>query len=206
MARYGKSNTGKILLLIVLIVVLALGGVLWLDILGIVDARDTISPVTKLFGIEPRTVLEEPDDVGLLDRQRIEKQREALDLYREELVMQAADTAAQLETLQQLDAELTRREEELKEKEKSLNEALKRYENKRANLEQSALYFTGMPPQNAVDILLEMEDLDVIEILRTAERLAQEAGESSVVAYWISLMPPERGAAIQREMSLTPGE
>ena len=63
-----------------------------------------------------------------------------------------------------------------------------------------------MPPDKARDILLEMGDQDVIDILRVTERLAEEAGESSLVAYWLSLMPADRSAAIQRKMTIKPDE
>jgi flagellar protein FlbB len=99
---------------------------------------------------------------------------------------------------------LEEKEKALAEQEKSFNERLKQYENRRANLRQSAEYFAGMPPQHAVDRLLEMEDQDIIDILRTSERLAQESGEGSLVAYWLSLMPSERAAQLSRKMLKKP--
>jgi flagellar protein FlbB len=69
-------------------------------------------------------------------------------------------------------------------------------------MEQIAQYLVGMPPASAVDIMMNMEDQDLIDILRTVERLAQEAGEQSIVSYWFSLMAernPERAAALQRK-------
>ena len=43
-------------------------------------------------------------------------------------------------------------------------------------------------------------DMDVIDILRMAEENARVAGEQSLVAFWLSLMPPERSATLVRKM------
>ena len=99
---------------------------------------------------------------------------------------------------------MNEKEKALEDREKSFNEIVKQYENRNANLRQSAEYYNGMPPEKAVERMLELEDQDLIDILRTAEQLAQEAGQTSIVAYWISLMPPERAAVVNRKMLKKP--
>ena len=54
-------------------------------------------------------------------------------------------------------------------------------------------------------LLLAMDDQDVIDVLRVTEEQAAEAGEVSLVAYWLSLMPSDRAAVLQRKMSRTTG-
>ncbi|MDA3956549.1 hypothetical protein [Oceanispirochaeta sp.] len=61
-----------------------------------------------------------------------------------------------------------------------------------------------MPPQNAVSILLQMDDTEMVDLLRTSERLATVSGKASLVAFWLSLMPSERAAQIQSKMALKP--
>ena len=61
-----------------------------------------------------------------------------------------------------------------------------------------------MPPKNAVAILVAMDDQDVIDVLRKADEVAAARGEASTVAYWLSLMPGERAAEIQRKMANKP--
>jgi flagellar protein FlbB len=41
--------------------------------------------------------------------------------------------------------------------------------------------------------------------MRVTEELAVEAGEASLVAYWLSLMPADRAAALQRKMARKTG-
>jgi flagellar protein FlbB len=61
-----------------------------------------------------------------------------------------------------------------------------------------------MPPQNAVNIISAMNDQDAIDILRKTEEIARAEETASVVAFWLSLMEPERAAEIQRKMSGRP--
>ena len=49
-----------------------------------------------------------------------------------------------------------------------------------------------------------MDDQDVIDVLRRADEDATALGQTSLVAYWLSLMPPERAAEIQRKMANKP--
>ena len=61
-----------------------------------------------------------------------------------------------------------------------------------------------MAPANAVAILLAMDDQDMIDTLRKVDEIAEQEGKSSMVSYWMSLMPPERVAQIQRKMTVKP--
>ena len=81
------------------------------------------------------------------------------------------------------------------------NERVQAFDNRRDNLRQNADYLVGMPPASAVKILLEMEDQYVIDLFRVTEEQARRSGEVSLVAYWLSLMPPERAATLQRKMA-----
>jgi flagellar protein FlbB len=61
-----------------------------------------------------------------------------------------------------------------------------------------------MRPQAAVDILVAMDDQTVIDVLRKVEEMAAASGKSSMGSYWLSLMPSERAAEIQRKMLSKP--
>jgi flagellar protein FlbB len=196
----------RMFILVLLIVILALGGLLWFDYLGLIQAKPFFSPVMGLFGMDVPEKAPESGrlDTLMLEKERLAKQIEALDIRNEELENHE-------ESLRQMEAELVQkmevleeRESELKEREISFNQRLKQYENIRANLRQSAAYFNGMPPQQAVDRMLEMEDQDVIDILRMSEEMAAEAGQDSIVSFWLSLMPPERAAVLSRKMIKQP--
>ncbi len=200
------SNVVKILLLLLLILLLAMGGFIWFDYLGLVNIKERLSPAMNLVGLSAPDKIEETGQPLMLEQERLKKQRQALSIQSEELEQRKEQIAQREKEVQQKLETLEEREKALEEREKSFNERVKQYENKRANLRQSAQYFVSMPPQDAVDRLLEMEDQDVIDLLRTVERMAQEAGEDSIVSFWLSLMPPDRAARLSRKMLKKPEE
>lgn len=196
----------RILLLLLLIVVLSLGGLLWFDYLGLIDAKSTLAPILGLVGIQPPESTAQVDDPLLLDKERLKKERQALELLaesldnrEEELLTAEEDFAKRLEALEE-------REKQLEEKETSFDERVRLYDDKKKNIEQIASDLGGMPPDNAVAIMNQMEVQYLIDVLRTSQRLSEEAGEAAMVSFWLSLMAPERAAEIQRKMAIKPSE
>ncbi|MFP4179771.1 MAG: periplasmic-type flagellar collar protein FlbB [Spirochaetaceae bacterium] len=203
---FGGSNILKILLLLLLIILLAAGGLLWFDYLGLINARERFSPVLSIVGLGGPEEIEDTGEPLMLEQERLDKQREALSIQTEELQEREESLEEREREIDQIVESLEEKEKALEEREKSFNEKLEQYDNKRANLRQSAKYYTGMPPENAVERLLEMDDQDVIDILRTVERLAEEEGEDSVVSFWLSLMPSDRAAELSRKMLKKPAD
>ncbi|MCF7928029.1 MAG: flagellar protein FlbB [Spirochaetales bacterium] len=199
-----RSAFLRILLMLLLVIALAGGGALLLDYLGFIDVKDQAAPVLELVGIDTRTQVEDTAEPLLLERERVKKQEEAIDRRLDELEEREAALDEREDELLQLRQKLEEREASLAEREKSFNERVKQYDNKRANIVQNAQYLGGMPPENAVEIMNNMAVQDVVAVLRESERLAREAGEQSVVAFWLSLMKPDRAAQIQRRMAETP--
>lgn len=202
MAR--SKGIGKSIVLLLLIVVLVLSGLMWFDHLGIIRFRH-FAPIYRLFGA--KTVSAPAVSTHLvsdIDQERINKQREALDLYKEELDKRDSDLAESERTNAQIAAELAEREKSQEEREKTFNEAKEKYDKKEVNIEQIANNLNGMQPKAAVDILTAMDDQLVIDVLRKVEEMAQSGGTASMASYWLSLMPPDRAATIQRKLVSKP--
>ena len=193
----------RIVLLVLLVGVLALGGLVWFDYLGVVDARRTLAPVFALFGARRPEV--EAEDPMLLDKERLSKQLESVAVRAEELGAREQALASKEQELAQKVEQVQEREKAVEDREKLFNERVKAYDNRRENLVKNSAYLVGMPPDKAVKILLSMEDQDVIDLMRVTEELAVEAGETSMVAYWLSLMPADRAAGLQRKMARKSG-
>jgi len=205
-AEFGEVRPGiRIFILILLLAVLSLGAVIWFDYLGLLDAKAALAPVYQLLGAQRRGAASSPDDPNLLDRERLARQAESLSLQQEELATRGAAQDRREKELAQLSQDLADRESAVDSREKAFNERVKAFENRRVNLVQNAKYLVGMPPTNARDILVKMEDQDVIDIFRIVEDEARKAGEESTVAYWLSLMPADRAATLQRKMARKPG-
>ncbi|MEE0885294.1 MAG: flagellar protein FlbB [Treponema sp.] len=198
---------GKSIVLIMLIIIMALGGLLWFDFLGVVHMKSVFSPLYKILGKEPQTSVTATSTnpvVADLDQDRINKQREAIDLRMEELDKRENEIAQKEKLNEQIASELSNREKSQEEREKTFNQTLKQYDDKNVNIEQIAANLNGMRPEAAVNILVAMDDQTVIDVLRKVEEIAARNGTSSMGSYWLSLMPAERAAEIQRKMLSKP--
>ena len=202
-----KKSLGKSFVLLIIILILIVGGLLWFDYLGVVHVKNLFAPLYTLMHKTPQTsttATQSKPLVANLDEDRLLKQREALDIYKEELEKREADIEAVEKQNEQVSAELAEREKNQEEREKTFNSTVKKYDDKNINVEQIAKNLNGMRPEAAVDILKAMDDQTVIDVLRKVEELAAASGSASMGSYWLSLMPPERAAEIQRKMISKP--
>ena len=201
------KNFGKSFVLILIILILISGGLLWFDYLGIIHVKSVFSPVYKLLGKEPQTSVTSTQSDPLtanLDEDRLNKQLQAIDIRMEELDKRESDLEASEKQNAQVAAELAEREKNQEEREKTFNLTVKKYDDKEVNIEQIANNLNGMRPEAAVGILVAMDDQIVIDVLRKVEEMAAENGTMSMGSYWLSLMPSDRAAEIQRKMISKP--
>lgn len=206
MAGFGKQRImGRVVVMLILIIALVIGGLFWFDFLGLIDAKALFSPVLQLAGLPTRTGGALPaESPTLLDDERYAKQLEAVEALRQELDARSSALDEREAGIEAMAQEIEERQKALEEREKSFNSLAERYDNRKANIEQNARYLTGMPPEDAVAILGSLDDQTAIDILRAVEELAAQTGEASVVSYWLSLLPPERAADLQRKMNAKP--
>ena len=197
---------GKSILLLILILILAVFGIIWFDYLGLIQAKHVVSPVYKLIGLQPQTSVSVSSPKNMeeldLDNDRYAKRLEALDVRVEELDKREADIAKQEENNTQVAQELEDRQAAQEEREKTFNNEVKKYDDRSTNIEQIVSNLRGMQPTKAVEILSEMDDQDIIDVLRKEQALY--AGSGSMGSYWLSLMEPARAAEIQRKMANKP--
>ncbi len=207
MAKISAVKTGsRVVALILLILILVLGGFVWFDFLGLINAKELASPLLQRVGINlgiPDPV-ENVEDTMLLEKERLDKLEQALDLRESELDKREEEIKTSEDEIKQMLDSIKERETAFEEQEKSFNDRLKAYDNRNTNLRQAAEYFVGMPPQDAVNMFLEMDDQDVIDIMRAHQTISDEAGTASMVSYWLSLMPSDRAAALNRKMLKKP--
>lgn len=184
-----------------LIAIMALGGLMWFDYLGVINVKRIFTPIYRLLGKEPQVSAANSSSpvTADLDQERIDKQREALELYREELDRRENEISEKEKLNEQIALELSNREKTQEERERVFDQTVKQYDDRNLNIEQIALNLNGMQPQAAVNILLAMDDQVVIDVLRKVEEIASRDGSSSMGSYWLSLMPSERAAEIQRK-------
>jgi len=199
---------GRIVVLLLLIFILAAGGLIWFDYLNLIDAKAVLAPVYKHIPFvrkDGRTQPVSPPETPLnLDNERLTMRLEALNLRDMEIDARERDLNISRGEIDQMAQELEERQKALEEQEKSLRAQAEDAENKDSNVDRIARNLNGMPPERAVAIISAMEDQEVIDILRKTEEIAAAAGRSSLVPYWLSLMDPVRAAEIQRKMAGRP--
>jgi flagellar protein FlbB len=196
---------GRVIVLLLLIAVMAAGGVLWFDYLNVIDAKTVLAPLYRFIGREgrsqPKTT---PEEYINLDAERLAVRLEALELQKMELDTRQRDMDSRYGEIEQMAQELEERQKALDERENSLRAQAADAENKDRNIEDNARILTGMPPERAVGIMSAMDDQDVIDVLRKTEEIARADQSSSIVPYWLSLMDPQRAAELQRKMAGRP--
>jgi flagellar protein FlbB len=193
------------IVLLVLILVMAAGGIVWFDYLNLIDMKTVLAPFYRLIGREGRSQVEVPLEESLsLDAERLTVRLEALELRELEMEKREQGMLTRQAELEQMAQELEERQKALDERENSFNALVEQAEIKERNIEQYARYLNGMPPERAVGIITAMDDQAAIDVLRMTEDIAQREGATSIVSYWLSLLPPERAAELQRKMAARP--
>jgi flagellar protein FlbB len=201
---------GRVIVLLLLVAVLAAGGILWFDYLNIIDAKAVLSPLSRYIGLQersqPKTM---PDEDLNLDAERLAVRLEALDLFKMELNNREKDLEIHYGEIEQMAQELEERQKTLDERENSLRAQAADAENKDKNIETVARNLMNMQPERAVGIMSAMNDQNVLDVLRKTDELAQAAGTASLVPFWLQLMAgtPEgaaRAAELNRKMTGRP--
>lgn len=196
---------GRVIVLLLLIAVLAAGGLVWFDYLNVIDAKAVLSPLSRFIGREGRSQpATTPEDLLNLDAERLAVRLEALDLRNMEMDTRQKDLDSRYGEIEQMAQELEERQKALDERENSLRAQAADAENKDRNVEQNARYLNGMRPADAIGILSAMEDQDIIDIFRKTEEIARAQGATSLVSVWLSGMDPQRAAELQRKMAGRP--
>ena len=205
--RRRHNNIGKTIILLFLIIILILAGLVWFDYLSVIQVKSVFAPVYRLFGLQTQTSTSATGTAPLeadLDNDRFQKRLESLTLKEEEL-NQRETQLAQAEALNQQTAqELENRRVAQEEREIAFNSTVSQYDGRQLNIVTNVQNLNNMPPQNAVDILVAMDDQDVIDILRMADQIAEEAGRVSLASTWLMMMPADRAAQVQRKMLSKP--
>jgi flagellar protein FlbB len=193
------------LLLLLLILAVMAGGLVWFDYLGVIDAKTALAPVYNLFHLNGRSQPASDAEIPVnLDAERLAVRLESMVLRELEMDNERTDIERKRTEIEQIAAELETRQKAIEEKEKSIEGNLSQAEIRDRNIDQNARYLSGMPPANAVAIILAMDDQEAIDVLRKTEQRAQAEGTASIVSFWISQMPPERAADLQRKMAARP--
>lgn len=177
----------------------------WLERMKIIPTTFVINTVSKIVNknntdtVLAHDILED-DDVFLLEKLRLQKQREALEQKKTDFEMRENNIIEREASLEIREENIEKLEKAIAEREKSLNQISKQFENKSTMLRYNVQALINMPPDNAVSILSGYDDETLIDTLAVADEMSQENNVNSPVPYWLSLLDAKRVAEIQQKL------
>ncbi|TGK09859.1 flagellar protein FlbB [Leptospira fletcheri] len=186
------TDKARAVYLVLLIFFLLLIGFFAFDYFQLIDAAEYFPFLRK----EPGLVNADSESPSELEKLEFRKEMERLAKDRDEILQKEDDIRkerekldAELEKISELKRGLTAKENELKsaESEKnSRNKLVKVLAEKVAN----------MPPDNAVQMLTNWPDKDIIDVFIQMDQDAEQDGRQTITTYLLTLFPAERRAAI----------
>lgn len=192
----------RVILLLILIALLVFAGFFLASRVGFFQLEGAFANISRSlgWGPTPSSVSVTNTQMVEYDRQRAEQQR--LQTWESSLKQAEAQILQQQLLLDRRTTELDAKEKDLFSKEENIRKATQMYENIGGGLRTTAESLTNMPPEKAIEILLNMDDPAVISVLNMVNSIAKQQNMVSLVPVWLQMMPPERSASIIRKMSV----
>jgi flagellar protein FlbB len=204
------SNSKKIILLFLLIIVLIAGGILVIDFTGTMFG--VAFPLPGLKQIKRITIkkkMKQANDLYLLEREELSKQEERLGIIDEQLQIKEQELVLKdKEVLKKLES-LKQKENELEKRALMLEDMENQYSNRQENIREQAEKLYNMPPNDAVSLLEQQEESDIVDILRAIDSYSNELGRNSTAPYLLKLlgdMNKEKAANVLRKLKYNAGE
>ena len=142
---------------------------------------------------------------SLLEEERYAKRLESIAERAEELDTRESGLDKRDADISQKAQELDDRRQALDDKEKSFNDKVKQYDNRKANIDQNAQYLVGMPPAIRRWAYWTRWTTRRSSTSSTPWKSGRRPpGSRSLVSVWLSGMPPDRSATLQRKMAAKP--
>lgn len=199
--RSGAKRKPNTMFLIIVNILLILLGVYWLEYLGILNIKNAMYPFLLEIPVVNKIMPGSVEDPYLIQRMEWKKKLVVLKSYESELEVKKKELDEKENELKNQLESLKEERASIKKKEELLEKKQVKYDDYKKNVDKQADYFTQMPPEKAVSILNNMDDLLVIDILRRIEEKAAAEDVSSIVPYLLTLMDAERASKIQRKMT-----
>ena len=186
------TDKARAVYLVLLIFFLVLIGFFAFHYFQIIDAAE----IFPFLRTEPGLVnadSESPSELEKLEfrkeMERLSKDRDEISQKEEELKKEKERLEAELEKIEELKRGLTSKENELKSSESERNSRGKL-------VKVMAEKVANMPPDNAVQMLTNWPDKDIIDVFIQRDKDAEQDGRQTITTYLLTLFPAERRANI----------
>lgn len=201
---YRSGNGKKIILLLLIIIVIIGGGILLIDFVGsIVGVYFPLPGLKQIKQFTQRKKIKIAEDPYLLEREELEKDIERLKIMEEQIETKENEINAKEDEANKKLELLKEKENELIKKENIINDRENQYNDKEENIREQAVKLYNMPPKDAVKLLGEQEEADIVSILRAIDRYSEEIGRQSTSPYLLKLLGDtnkEKAASVLRKL------
>ncbi len=141
-----------------------------------------------------------------LEWKRLEKDQDKLERQRIELEEELARIQKEKKVLNTREEELGEKIDGFEKEKKNFENAKNNYRARQKNIEDMAARLQAMPPQEAVEIVSNWNNNDLVSVLLQMEKNSEIAGEASIVPYLLTLVSRERAALLMTLMLEEKGE
>jgi len=193
------SDSTKVVYLILMIVFIVIVGLFWMDYIGLINLGKIYHHyiVTEA----PSVVDAADDEPSLIEREEFEKEKDKLLQRIEELDKREAKITEAEKVISKEKEKLEQLQKGLDQEKKALELEKKKYSGYKKNVMDLAKKIESIPPQDAVDIMVQWEETLIIDVLRQIDQNAAREGRMSVSTYLLSLMPKEKASRVMYLMT-----
>ena len=170
--------------------------------LYLLDSWQIINLENYLPGLSDRSplVAEEQEAPSELEWRRLEKEQKRLEEERLDLEEKLSQLRQEKEVLLNKERGMEKKLESFEKEKQAFLEAQDEYKDRQKNIRDMASRLQAMPPQDAVEIIANWSNSELLPILLQMERNAELEGNQSIVPYLLTLMPRERSALVMSLM------
>lgn len=189
MGAKSKYGAKKIILLLLLIVLLIVGGVLLIDVVGRIVGVNLDIPIFTRF--RERSLIKavrKSENIYLLEREELEKKIERIKLMEEVVFNREHEVKSKENELQIKIESISERERDLEIRANMLDRRDRQFHDRAQNIREQASKLYQMPPNDAAKILEQLNETDVVDILRAIDRYSEEIGSASTAPYLLKLI------------------
>ncbi len=138
-----------------------------------------------------------PDELEWL---RLEKEQKRLEEQQIKLAEEKNILEEEKSKIKEREIGLEKKIESFQLEKDAFADSKKEYQNRKKNINDMARRLEAMPPQDAVEIITNWNNSDVLPVFLQMERNAQLEGGDSIVPYLLTLLPRERSALLMNLM------
>ena len=149
---------------------------------------------------EAHLLAEEEDAPSELEWRRLEKEQKRLEEERLDLEEELSQLRKEKEKISEKETELEEKLESFDKEKQAFLETQDAYKDRQKNIRDMATRLQAMPPQDAVEIIANWSNAELLPVLLQMERNAELEGNQSIVPYLLTLMPRERSALVMSLM------